>query len=243
MNQSAITLRPVTVEIVNGQPTTTSLDVAEHFDKRHDNVIKAIRQLDCSPQFAVLNFKASEYADPTGRKLPMYRMTRDGFTFLCMGFTGAQAARWKEAYIEAFNRLESARGRQWPAPTPEIANAVTALADAIEAAAVEHAREVGQQVEAALTDRLTAMTARAKSAERRADKAEAELKGIRERVKAYAVRSRGASAGPVRTLLAPDTADRASFVAAFLRDEASSGAGTRHLRAAMTDAADWLTSA
>jgi hypothetical protein len=41
------------------------------------------------------------------RKSPAYRMTRDGFTFLCMGFTGAEAARWKEAYINAFNRMEA----------------------------------------------------------------------------------------------------------------------------------------
>ena len=36
----------------------------------------------------------------------MYYMTRDGFTFLAMGFTGKVAARFKEAYIEAFNEME-----------------------------------------------------------------------------------------------------------------------------------------
>ncbi|WXF31053.1 Rha family transcriptional regulator (plasmid) [Pseudomonas aeruginosa] len=35
-------------------------------------------------------------------------MTRDGFTFLCIGFTGKEAARWKEAYINAFNKMEQA---------------------------------------------------------------------------------------------------------------------------------------
>ncbi|MGI9701007.1 Rha family transcriptional regulator [Pseudomonas aeruginosa] len=39
-------------------------------------------------------------------------MTRDGFTFLCMGFTGEEAARWKEAYINAFNKMEQALIRQ-----------------------------------------------------------------------------------------------------------------------------------
>jgi len=38
--------------------------------------------------------------------MPMYEMTRDGFSFLVMGFTGAKAAQFKEAYIEAFNRME-----------------------------------------------------------------------------------------------------------------------------------------
>lgn len=35
-------------------------------------------------------------------------MTRDGFTFLVMGFTGKVAAQFKEAYIEAFNEMEKA---------------------------------------------------------------------------------------------------------------------------------------
>ncbi|HHW1662346.1 TPA: Rha family transcriptional regulator [Pseudomonas aeruginosa] len=97
---------PVAVEIVDGQPTTTSLDVAARFGKRHADVIRAISKLDCSSEFTERNFALSEYADPTGRALPQYRMTRDGFTFLCMGFTGKEAAKWKEAYINAFNRLE-----------------------------------------------------------------------------------------------------------------------------------------
>ncbi|RIJ16230.1 hypothetical protein D1227_12650 [Henriciella mobilis] len=40
-------------------------------------------------------------------------MTRDGFTFLVMGFTGAKAAEWKEKYIAAFNEMEARlRGQQ-----------------------------------------------------------------------------------------------------------------------------------
>lgn len=34
-------------------------------------------------------------------------MTRDGFTFLAMGFTGERAAQFKEAYISAFNEMEN----------------------------------------------------------------------------------------------------------------------------------------
>ena len=32
-------------------------------------------------------------------------MTKDGFAFLCMGFTGEKAGRFKEAYIAEFNRM------------------------------------------------------------------------------------------------------------------------------------------
>lgn len=106
MQTIAIASPSVLVELVDGQPTTTSLDVAAHFGKRHDTVLRAVRQLECSPEFTDRNFAASEYTDSTGRKLTQYRMTRDGFTFLCMGFTGKEAAKWKEAYINAFNQME-----------------------------------------------------------------------------------------------------------------------------------------
>lgn len=96
----------VQVKLVEGQITTTSVDVAAHFKKRHDTVLRAIRLLECSAEFTARNFAASEYTDPTGRKLKQFRMTRDGFAFLAMGFTGKEAAKWKEAYINAFNRLE-----------------------------------------------------------------------------------------------------------------------------------------
>ena len=103
---------PVLVELVGGQPTTTSLDVAAHFGKRHDTVLRAVRQLDCSPEFHARNFAAMETEVQIGlgkvRKAPAFRLTRDGFTFLCMGFTGKEAAKWKEAYINAFNEMERA---------------------------------------------------------------------------------------------------------------------------------------
>ena len=95
------------LEIIEGHVTTTSQQVAQHFGKRHDTVLRAIANLDCSPEFTARNFAASEYTDSTGRKLPAYRLTRDGFVFLAMGFTGKDAAQWKEAYINAFNRMEA----------------------------------------------------------------------------------------------------------------------------------------
>ena len=100
-------LDPSAVTLEDGRPTTTSLVVAQVFGKPHKDVLAKIRSLDCPHEFTERNFSLSEFTDPTGRKLPMYRMTRDGFTFLCMGFTGKEAARWKIAYLEAFNRMEA----------------------------------------------------------------------------------------------------------------------------------------
>lgn len=85
---------------------TTSRDVAARFEKNHRDVIRSVKNLDCSEEFTQRNFALSEYKDPTGRTLPQYLMTRDGFTFLAMGFTGPKAARFKELYIAEFNRME-----------------------------------------------------------------------------------------------------------------------------------------
>jgi phage regulator Rha-like protein len=43
--------------------------------------------------------------DKQGKTKPMYEITRDGFTFLAMGFTGKRAAEFKEKYIAMFNAM------------------------------------------------------------------------------------------------------------------------------------------
>lgn len=104
------TLSQPEIAIVDGQAVTSSLAVADFFSKRHDDVLKKIRILDCSPEFCARNFAETSILvrQPNGgtRKLPCYQITRDGFAFLAMGFTGKRAARFKEAYINAFNQME-----------------------------------------------------------------------------------------------------------------------------------------
>lgn len=95
----------VTVE--NGRAVTTSVAVAEYFGKRHDNVIQKIKLLDCSSEFNALNFKDVTYTDAKGEKRPAYQITKNGFVFLVMGFTGKKAAAFKEAYIAEFDRMEN----------------------------------------------------------------------------------------------------------------------------------------
>lgn len=99
------TLVPI-VTIKNGRVVASSRDVAEAFGKLHKNVLQAIDEVECSPEFAGLNFQPSTYRDTTGRELRCFDLTRDGFVFLVMGFTGRDAARFKEAYIAAFNAME-----------------------------------------------------------------------------------------------------------------------------------------
>ena len=97
----------IVLAVNNGIVTTTSNEVAVNFGKRHDHVLRAIDNLECSPEFTGRNFGASDYLDPTGRTLRAFTLTRDGFAFLCMGFTGKEAAQWKEKYIAAFNAMEA----------------------------------------------------------------------------------------------------------------------------------------
>lgn len=107
--------------VVDGQITTTSNQIAEHFGKRHDVVLRAVRNLECSENFRLHNFAESSYTNEQGKKMPCYRITRDGFVFLAMGFTGKEAAQWKEAYITAFNKMEAElRAKEKPAANPAI---------------------------------------------------------------------------------------------------------------------------
>ena len=94
------------VTLDHGEVWTTSLLIAEKFGKRHADVLRAIEKLECSTGFTERNFALSEYTDQTGRTLPMYRISRDGFSFLAMGFTGRAVAHWKERFITAFNQME-----------------------------------------------------------------------------------------------------------------------------------------
>lgn len=113
----------------------SSLDISNHFGKQHKDVLRAIRDLECSQQFNRRNFALVEYQDAKGESRPAYEITRDGFTFLCMGFTGPQAALWKERYIAAFNQMESTLRGQPPALRHDMALAreIGQLKDALAA--------------------------------------------------------------------------------------------------------------
>ena len=98
------------VSVYNGQVVTTSLQVAEVFNKNHCQVLRDIRELECSQELRESNFGLTFYLvdmpNNAKRKEPMYYIGRDGFVFLVMGFTGKIAAKFKEAYIRQFNEME-----------------------------------------------------------------------------------------------------------------------------------------
>lgn len=97
------------VFIQDQQVKTTSLKVAELFNKQHKDVLRKLESLDCSPEFTSAHFCAHvqtiEIGNGATRESKYYEMTKDGFMFLVMGFTGAAAAKIKEAYINTFNQM------------------------------------------------------------------------------------------------------------------------------------------
>ncbi len=108
MNTQAIApaiMQNLVAVVESGALMTTSLKVADAFGKRHDNLLRKIETLGCSTEFNALNFEAVEYLDLKGETRKAWNMTKDGFMFLVMGFTGTKAATIKEAYIAEFNRM------------------------------------------------------------------------------------------------------------------------------------------
>ncbi len=83
---------------------TTSLKVAEIFEKEHRHILESIRNL-VAENSAAKFFRETTYKN-RGKEYPMYEMDRDGFSLLVMGFTGDKALKWKIKYIEAFNTME-----------------------------------------------------------------------------------------------------------------------------------------
>ena len=108
-------------------PMTDSLKVADVFGKRHDNILQALKNLDCSEEFRLLNFQASYYLNEQNKRQPKFNMTQDGFTFLVMGFRGKKAAEFKEAYIKQFNEM-----REWISKREHLSTNQHILNDAIQ---------------------------------------------------------------------------------------------------------------
>lgn len=90
----------------NQQAVTSSLQVAETFEKQHKHVLRDIDEFKKDvPNFGLMFFETTE-PDSYGRERRVYFMNRDGFTLLAMGFTGNKALQFKLKYIEAFNAME-----------------------------------------------------------------------------------------------------------------------------------------
>lgn len=95
----------INIENKDGVLLVSSREVAERFEKQHKDVLESIRNLAAENSATKNMFIESNYLN-RGKEYPEYLLTRDGFSLLAMGFTGAKALEWKLKYLEAFNRME-----------------------------------------------------------------------------------------------------------------------------------------
>ena len=106
MDNKAQIEKVVIINDVNEVLTVSSLQIAEHFEKNHRDVLRAIKNLTAQNCALTSMFIENTYKAGTGKSYKYYECTRDGFTLLAMGFTGDKALDWKIKYIEAFNKME-----------------------------------------------------------------------------------------------------------------------------------------
>ncbi|MCG0600936.1 antirepressor [Lactiplantibacillus plantarum] len=103
----------------NKQAVTSSLQVAETFEKEHRNVLATIGGLLKNKHTQHMFAKETYINEQNGQSYPIYYMNRDGFTLLAMGFTGDKALQFKLQYIKAFNEMEQQVKFQVPSTLPE----------------------------------------------------------------------------------------------------------------------------
>lgn len=110
----------VKFEQQNHRVFCTSMDIARVFGKRHDHVLRDIENIlndlrEIGTSYELPNFEEvvrmskttnPKNGKPVNRKIPMYNLTRDGFSLLAMGFTGKKALKWKMSFLNAFNQME-----------------------------------------------------------------------------------------------------------------------------------------
>ena len=145
----------------NDQVKTNSVLVAKVFNKEHGKVMRDIANLKCSNDFRAANFGLSSYVNEQNKEFPMYEMTKDGFTFLVMGYTGQKAAEFKEAYINAFNTMEtelkSQQTKQLSAAESLLQSVQLLVAHERQLAIIEHNQKNMQGAISSLYDKVYSM--------------------------------------------------------------------------------------
>ena len=101
MNADWVYLNP------ENRPITTSKKVSEVFGELHQSVMAKIEMLDFTSDFFQHNFNEIQYVSENWELKTAYEMTRDGFGFISIDFTGRQAAEFSLAYFESFDNCRN----------------------------------------------------------------------------------------------------------------------------------------
>lgn len=109
----------INLQHLDGQYLASSREIANNFEKRHNDVVKAIENL-TTENFVVKEMFIESTFEHKGNIYREYLMNRDGFSLLVMGFTGSKAMKWKLKYIEAFNKMEQQIKNPYGNLSPEL---------------------------------------------------------------------------------------------------------------------------
>lgn len=125
------------VFIESNRPVTDSLNVAETFGKEHRRVLQDIRELGCSEEFRMHHFVHTPYVHPqNGQTYEKCLMTQEGFAFLAFGYTGREADKFKEMYINEFVRMRDELNKPQFALPQTMPEALRLLAAEMESKAI-----------------------------------------------------------------------------------------------------------
>ena len=134
MTETETTGTPVAISshiaIIDGKPTTTTLDIAEVYGKQHAKVLSIVRQrmAEVSEGWRLANFGETvvQRENPSGGApiaSPVIRLTKKAFHFVVGKFTGAKAVQHQIAFADEFERMESALNATPAIPSPYISAA------------------------------------------------------------------------------------------------------------------------
>lgn len=86
-------------------PATSSIQIAQTFEKEHKDVLEKINEQVLSGDFSERNFTLTSYKDIQGKRRPLYLLDKKFATFIILSFTGEKAKEWKLKYIDEFERM------------------------------------------------------------------------------------------------------------------------------------------
>lgn len=117
-----------------GAPVASSRVIAEKFNKQHAHVLRDVEKALITfneigqSNFGESNFIKTHYKNEQNKKQPEYLLTKEGFSYIAMGFTGKKAASWKIQYINAFQQMENFIKNLYEAKSefPEFTDAIMA---------------------------------------------------------------------------------------------------------------------
>lgn len=102
--------------VENGEPMTTSLEVAKYFDKEHRDVLRAIDNIiekglrnitQTLKEKAMAYFELGEYVNEQNHQTyRMYKMNQKGFSLLAGGFTDKKFMEYKVMFVEQFDDMQ-----------------------------------------------------------------------------------------------------------------------------------------